>query len=488
MPERPAVPAPSALPGALVAPRSPVRVRASWQRSERYGVTPEEVLAVHVDGLPTDSLFYECGAEVLRGLSGTLGGEPVGLLLTDPQGLVLARWCEDTAIVRTLDRVHLAPGFYFGEETAGTNGLALALADRVPTLVSGAEHYVAPLRRYTCAAVPVRDPRDGGLVGSINLTTWSDTSSDLLLALAQAAAGNTAALMQVRGGGGQPRPAPRGEVFHVLTGQLPGEADPCVSTGWRTAVAAVGAAVTAGRVVAVVGEPGAGRATAASLARRAAGLRERLLVARPPDPADVDGWLELWSPELRTPDTGVVLADADTLPTWAAERLAAGAAGARRPAGAPQPLVLTASSFTALPAPLAALADAVVEVPPLRDRPADVEPLARAFARQLRHRDVAFTDRAVRALGRHGWPGNVRELRTAVREAAARTDLVDVGHLPAGVVSASSRPLARLEQLERDEIVRCLSRPGVTVAAAAAELGVSRATLYRKIGQYKINV
>ncbi|MQA32952.1 helix-turn-helix domain-containing protein [Modestobacter roseus] len=489
MPAGPAVPVPATVPPAAVAPSSPARVRASWQRSERYGVTPEEVVPVYADGVPTDSLFYECGAEVVRALHGTLAGEPVGFMLTDPQGLVLGRWCDDPAINRSLDRVHLAPGFYFGEQTAGTNGLGLALADRVPTLVRGDEHYVAPLRRYTCAAVPVLDPRGGGLVGSINLTTWSQASSDLLLALAQAAAGNTTALMQVRAGGGAPLPPTRGTVFHVLAGQCPaGDADPCTSAGWRAAVASVRTAVAAGRVVAVVGEPGAGRATAASLARRAAGLRERVLVARPPAAEDVAGWLALWSPELRAPDTCVVLGDADALPAWAAEQLAADVAAAGRPPGAPSPLVVTAAGYTALPEALRTLVDAVVEVPPLRHRPDDVEPLARALAAQLRHREVEFTPRALRTLRAHAWPGNVRELRAAVRDAAARTDVVDVQHLPPGVLSEAARPLTRLEQLERDEMVRCLTRPGTTVGRAAAELGLSRATLYRKIAQYRISV
>jgi hypothetical protein len=75
-------------------------------------VAPEWVQPVFSGALPTDSLFYECGAEVLG-------------------------------------------------RTAGTNGLGLALADRVPARVRAEEHYVAPLRRYTCAAVPVLDPRSG---------------------------------------------------------------------------------------------------------------------------------------------------------------------------------------------------------------------------------------------------------------------------------------------------------------------------------------
>src|SRR5918997_6125463 len=51
-----------------------------------------------------------------------------------------------------------------------------------------------------------------------------------------------------------------------------------------------------------------------------------------------------------------------------------------------------------------------------------------------------------------------------------------------------SRPLGRLERLERDEIVRCLTRPGPTVTRAAEELGIGRATPYRKIAQYGITL
>ncbi|SDX92002.1 regulatory protein, Fis family [Modestobacter sp. DSM 44400] len=478
MPDGPAQLAGTGRHGGVARPR----VQASWVRSQRYGVSPEAVEAVFTDAVPTDSLFYECGAEVLEHLHGTLVNEPVGLMITDAEGLVLARWSGDSDINRSLDRVHLAPGFYFGERTAGTNGLALALADRVPSLVRAGEHFVAPLRRYTCAAVPVLDSRTGSLVGSINMTTWSDASSDLLLALAQSAAGNTSALMHVRAGGHPVRPMPRGEVFHVFADRLPG-ADPCPSRAWRDAVAAARQAVTAGRLLAVVGEPGAGKAAVATLARHGGRRRERVLVARPPAAVDVDSWLALWAPELSARDTCVVVSGADALPAWAADDLAAVLSAAQP--GVVRPAVLTAPSFAAVPEPLAAVVDAVVEVPALRHRPEDVEPLARSFARELRHRDVQFTPRAVRALAGYAWPENVRELRSVVREAVARTD---VGHLRPAVLSSGSRSLTRLEQLERDEILRCLTHPGTTVLQAATELGLSRATLYRKIAQYGLRV
>jgi transcriptional regulator of acetoin/glycerol metabolism len=458
------------------------RVRASWVRSERYGVSPDAVEPVFTGSVDTGSLFYRCAAEVLGALHDTLGTEPVGLMMTDHEGLVLARWSVDADMNRSLDRVHLAPGFYFGERTAGTNGLALALADRSPSLVRSGEHFVAPLRRYTCAAVPVLDPRSGDLTGTINMTTWSEESSDLLLALAQSAAGNTAALMHARAGGQVARALPRGEVFHVVADRLAGT-EALESRVWSHAVEQARAAVRAGRLLAVVGEPGAGKTAVAALARQAVARRERVLVARPPASDEVEAWLALWSPELAARDTCVVVSGADALPAWAADQLVAAL-----PRGAVSPLVLTAASFEGLPERLGAAVEAVVEVPPLRHRPEDVELLARSFARELRRRDVQFTPRALRALAGYGWPENVRELRSVVREAAGRTDLVDLAHLRPEVLAGGSRSLTRLEQLERDEILRCLTAPGATAVQAAADLGISRATLYRKIHQYDLRI
>ncbi|WP_199522507.1 AAA-type ATPase lid domain-containing protein [Geodermatophilus marinus] len=460
------------------------RLRASWRRSEGYGVSPEEVAPVFTGELDTGSLLHECAREVLTGLQATIPNEPVSLMVADRFGVVLARLCNDAGIQRSLDRVHLAPGFSYAERNAGTNGLGLSLADRAPSLVRADEHYVTGLRGYTCAAAPVLDPVTADLAGTINLTTWSDSSSELLLALAQTAAGATSALMAVRATGRTVRPAPRGEVFHVVGHQATEAADPCVSAAWRAAVDEAARATAAGRVLAVLGEDGSGKATLAARGRRRAAPRSRILHARAPEGGDVAAWLELWTPELRADDVCVVVSGTAHLPAWAAGELATALAAVRR--HGPTPLVLTAAEFGALPEPLAPLVDTVVEVPALRNRAEDVLPLARALAAQERRREVAFAPRAATVLTGYGWPGNVRQLRRVVRGAVARTDLVDLHHLAPEVFEGGGRPLTRLERLERDEIVRCLTAPGTTVTRAAEELGIGRATLYRKIAQYRI--
>lgn len=469
----------------------PGRLLASWQRSEGYGVPVDEVQPVFTGTLDEESLFYRCGQEVLADLHQTLATEPVSLMLTDADGLVLNRLSGDHSLLRALDAVHLAPGFSYAEREAGTNGLGLALADRSPTLVRAEQHYALSLCTYTCAAAPVLDPVTGRLEGAVNLTTWSTSSSDLLLALAQSAASSTASLMLARAQGRRPRPTPRGEVFRVEAPRLEpglGTLD-ALSAEWTSALAQAHSALDAGRVVAAVGEPGAGRATLLAQAERSARPRDRILAARAPAPHDVEAWLSLWTPELGKGHTAIVVCDVDELPAWAAERLRDLVLAARpSDTGGAAGFSMTAARFADIPAALSGLVETVVAVPALSERPADVIPLAHQVARRVRGRDVAFTATAERALENHSWPGNVAELVAAVRAAATSTDLIDVQHLPADVLSGPTRRLTRIEAFERDELVRVLSKSGTSMKEVADELGMSRATVYRKIAQYNLHV
>ncbi|PPB49517.1 Fis family transcriptional regulator [Arthrobacter pityocampae] len=471
------------------------RLSASWRRSEEYGVSAEEVDPSWSGAAPTDSLFFECGHEVLTALRSTLADEPVSLMLSDADGLLLLRLSGDPSLLRALDRVHLAPGFTYSERDAGTNGMGLALADRSPALVRAEEHYSASLRTYTCAAAPVFDPVSGTLEGCVNITTWSEASPDLLLALAQSAAGNATALMLGRAHGRRQRQGPRGGVFRLRRERL----EPAVGTlralssPWTDALDQTTHALAAGRLVAAVGEHGAGRATLLAQAFRTYRPGVRILSAAAPAPDDVDAWLSLWTPELAKADTAVIVENIDRLPAWAAQELKGHAVRALRalPAsgsGTAPALAwaVTAADLDAVPRPLAAAIDTVITVPPLRDRGDDVLHLARLAAFQTRLREIDFTPAADRALLAHDWPGNVDELFTVVHDAAVRAERIDIRHLPAYVLGRHSLHLSRIEAIERDEIVRSLAQPGTTVTAAAAELGISRATIYRRIAHLGI--
>jgi predicted DNA-binding protein (UPF0251 family) len=460
------------------------RLSASWHRSETYGVSVEAVSPAFSGSVDNESLFYRCGHEVLEGLQASLFEEPVSVMLTDASGIVLSRICQERPLVRSLDRTYLAPGFAFSEREAGTTGLGLALADRVPSLVRGDEHYCTGLRGYTCAAAPVLDPLDGTLLGSINLTTWSVKADGLLLGLAQTAAGYTGALILAHGRGAAPRPAPRGEVFRVYDSpRAPTPPDHRLGAAWQRALEEAETALADGACVGVVGEPGVGKAALLAAALRRVRPRGRILNARPPSARDAEAWLALWSPELAKADTSVIASRVHELPAWTATELAGIAR--RNPRRA---LSLTATSHAAVPESFARLLDVVVEVPPLRHRSEDVLPLAEHFAERVQHRPVRFTPAALRALQACPWPGNAEQLSRTIREAAIRSTVIDVRHLPPEVLSTAPTALTRIETLERDEIVRHLTQYDMSVTEAAAALGISRATAYRRIAHYGIRV
>jgi sigma-54 dependent transcriptional regulator, acetoin dehydrogenase operon transcriptional activator AcoR len=471
-----------------VADAVPRRLLASWQRSEDYGVSLDAVEPVFTGTVGLSSLFFQCGNEVLADLHQTLANEPVSMMLTDADGVVLSRLSGDHTLLKALDDVHLAPGFAYSEREVGTNGLGLALADRVPTLVRADEHYSMSLCSFTCAAVPVLDPASGRLEGSVNLTTWSRSSSELLLALARSAASNTTALMLARSSARQSRPTPRGQVFRVEAPRLePGSGTlHLLSDAWNAAVAQAEQGMQMGGIVAAVGEFGAGRATALAQAARHVYPRDRILSAGAPAPTDVQTWLGLWEPELGKSHTAVIVRDVDLLPTWVAERLRD--LVLRSGETISVPFALTAERFDDIPPALASLVDTVVQVPSLRDRPDDVTPLANHVATRVRGRELAFTASASRALSNYDWPGNVTELSRVIAHAAGRVDVIGVGDLPPQILAGKTRHLSRIEAFERGEITRVLDSEGLTMADAAAELGMSRATLYRKIAQYGIHL
>jgi DNA-binding NtrC family response regulator len=134
-----------------------------------------------------------------------------------------------------------------------------------------------------------------------------------------------------------------------------------------------------------------------------------------------------------------------------------------------------------------------LELPPLRDRAADILPLAEHFLRAAAvkaGRDVrGFTPAAHAALERHPWPGNIRELEHAVARGVflGRGPQIDVADLPAAVLAGSrpaggQGPLKRaLAAPERELILEALERSGWRRDVAARSLGINRTTLYKKL-------
>jgi len=144
-----------------------------------------------------------------------------------------------------------------------------------------------------------------------------------------------------------------------------------------------------------------------------------------------------------------------------------------------------------------------ISLPPLRERRSDIPILAHWFLERLASgRGVQISGDAMKALLAYDWPGNVRELENCLERAVALTDrrILDLDDLPASIADAESHVLPQLhgmqdtslpettdlEDIERATIARVFSEVNGDKARAGRMLGISRATLYRKLKRYNI--
>ncbi|HWH30108.1 MAG TPA: helix-turn-helix domain-containing protein [Mycobacteriales bacterium] len=231
-----------------------------------------------------------------------------------------------------------------------------------------------------------------------------------------------------------------------------------------------------GRLI-VAGEPGAG-----CTRRAVAGRPAQVLDAAEARPDAV----------LRALQEGdrVVLEHVDRMGTPALRELTAwlGEEAAERPQ--PPEVVVTTAPLPARPPPalaeLLALFPAPVLVPPLRARRADLPQLAaRLLADVAGGRPLRLSPDALGVLAALPWPGNVAQLRQVLATAAAsrRTGTIEAADLPSDLVALARRPLTPLEVLERDALLTALARAHGSKDAAARALGLSRATVYRRVRQ-----
>jgi len=102
---------------------------------------------------------------------------------------------------------------------------------------------------------------------------------------------------------------------------------------------------------------------------------------------------------------------------------------------------------------------------------------------------VGVTPELMSRLVREPWPGNLAEVSDLVEQmvAGAQGSVLDVGDLPAGYGSGVRRKLSPLEWMAREAIVEALRASNGDKQAAADALGMSRASIYRKIKTFDID-
>ena len=141
-----------------------------------------------------------------------------------------------------------------------------------------------------------------------------------------------------------------------------------------------------------------------------------------------------------------------------------------------------------------------VTVPPLRERRDDILPIARHYLEiySRKHSGVirTFSRASEKALVDYDWPGNVRALRHAVERAVilAEGDVLEPADLQLeGTSSATAAPpvaiaptILNLDHLEKETIRKALHKHGFNISRAASELGLTRASLYRRMEKHDL--
>ncbi|OBC03970.1 helix-turn-helix domain-containing protein [Gordonia sp. w5E2] len=554
----------------------------SWRRSRALNVDADRLELPFVREPNPETPLIAAARPVLDQLANDLVSEPISIILTSPDGVVLSRATANRGLQQMLDDVSLAPGYSYSEEHAGTNGIGTALETRQPTLVSGSEHYAGCLGRLSCAGVPILNPISGAIVGALDLTclTEQEHPSSLLLSLAKSATSQIVQRMVSQASERESRllnaylatcrRAPQAMVIglsgdvvlmnrrlrhsmnpsdqtallelavdhsvdaHSLDAAIPRvsalpsgrvarlspvdehcDSDIAVfrvhlvdgsptrharvtrtsatalpglvgrSSSWRQCCDNVAGHVRAGRWIAVSGESGSGRtAVLRAAAERFLPGTTRVFNA---DDFESPETFDALEAELDTDGFGVIIRGLDQLDDDTVNAISDLLPG-REHAGWLAVTTLPDAGNAA--SVLLPFFGHTVELPPLRHRIEDLHDLVPTLLKQLtRGRELAVAPNAMNQLSKYSWPGNVTELRQILREVVThqRTGTIEAAQLPPRCRSTSRHTLTRIESLERDAIVRSLEENNHSKAAAAAALGISRATIYRKIREFGIN-
>ncbi|MEU9606487.1 GAF domain-containing protein [Streptomyces sp. NPDC048057] len=222
--------------------RSPVGPRAdieeSWQRLLRTGLDPDRGRRPGM--LPRDEVERRRGESPLREVLPVLREGLVSIadaaqhIVTVADADCRLLWREGKAtVLRKGDTHGFVVGSDWSEELTGTSGIGTVLIARRPLHVHAAEHFVAAYHSWTCAGSPVTDPRDGRLIGVVNvsgpLATVHPTTLPLVTAVARLAEAelrtrHLTALERLR------------SVALPLLGRMTGRAVVVDANGWPAAV------------------------------------------------------------------------------------------------------------------------------------------------------------------------------------------------------------------------------------------------------------
>jgi transcriptional regulator of acetoin/glycerol metabolism len=522
----------------------------SWRRSQLSGLSPSSTVdALTVDEYDTASRLLRAAEPVLNKMAAALDGWDYCVMLADRDARIVATRWGCARMQREFELLGEALiGTLFREETTGTNSIATSYELRQAVAVHGEEHFIGQLRGLSCYGQPIIDRYTRRLEGVIDVTCLAGERNPLLAPYVSNAAreieqlllegrsqNERALLAELRRelGGGRDRPtvAIGRDIFLANTAavELLDAADhalirdiAALSTDETTSAADVilsgnreaeitcrllgpsgGAVLTITNVktqtpqalspllpdaapgILICGEPGSGHTT--TIQNVAAGRSLRIHDAALCTAQTATEWLSDVQ-QSASENSVVAIESIHLLSAHAARSLAGildGFAGT-----VVVSTILPPKELTLQTRQLISRCTERVDLTPLRQQPNIIPELVGSMLRNLGvHNTVRFTPAALQALAANDWEGNVRQLYTVVMQAVSRRRVGDItrADLPEAYRQRSTKHrLTPMEQAKRATIIDALRRAGGDKKRAAAQLGISRTTLYAALRTYDI--
>lgn len=168
-------------------------IEASHKRCIGKGILPESLFSTKlIEGeelkkkLEQNKELILTASPFISDIYNFVKGSDFFAVLCDSEGCILNVIGDEKILSEALN-LKMIPGAYMDEDHIGTNGMSLALSEKIPIQMSGKDHFIKAYYRWTCSAAPIKD-KEGKVVGIIDLTGYTENVHSHTLGMVVAAA------------------------------------------------------------------------------------------------------------------------------------------------------------------------------------------------------------------------------------------------------------------------------------------------------------